>query len=83
MRNKDVAALIKMSTFAAVLCAILLVMGNVGLTSSLPVFVMNHVNIIHVGFYLAFNAMFIGLLGLMVFNRQKAVRKQAMQKATA
>ncbi|MGF1723999.1 hypothetical protein [Photobacterium nomapromontoriensis] len=83
MQNKDVTALIKMSTFAVLLCAVLLILGNIGLTSSLPVMVMNHLNIIHVGFYIAFNAMFIGFLGYLLHGRSKAVTTLKRLSATA
>lgn len=53
MQNNAVTALIKMNTFAVLLCSVLLVLGNLGLTSSLPLFVMGKFDIIHAGFFLA------------------------------
>ncbi|GHA62599.1 phenylalanyl-tRNA synthetase subunit alpha [Photobacterium aphoticum] len=73
MQNNAVTALIKMNTFAVLLCSVLLVLGNLGLTSSLPIFVMGKFDIIHAGFFLAFNGMFLATLGGLLYGRNKAV----------
>ncbi|MGF1687484.1 phenylalanyl-tRNA synthetase subunit alpha [Photobacterium japonica] len=82
MQNNAVTALIKMNTFAVLLCSALLVLGNAGLNSSLPIFVMGQFDFIHAGFFLVFNGMFFITLGCLLYGRKKAVNT-VKQLATA
>lgn len=74
MNNKDFSSLITISKFAVFLCAALVIFGNIGMFSSMPIIVndpmtaQTHIDFIHIIYYAGFNFMFIGFLGYLFIS---------------
>ncbi|KPA52222.1 hypothetical protein VT25_11250 [Photobacterium leiognathi subsp. mandapamensis] len=66
MDTKDFTGLQSILKFALLLCGALILMGNIGMFSSMPIMMKNpltsqmHVDYIHILYYLAFNSIFVG-----------------------
>ncbi|KJF98263.1 hypothetical protein [Photobacterium leiognathi] len=66
MDTKDFTGLLSILKFALLLCGTLIIMGNMGMFSSMPVMMKKpltsqmHVDYIHILYYLAFNGLFVG-----------------------
>ncbi|WP_318460270.1 hypothetical protein [Photobacterium leiognathi] len=66
MDTKDFTGLLSILKFALPLCGALIIMGNMGMFSSMPIMMKNpltsqiHVDYIHILYYLAFNGLFVG-----------------------
>lgn len=74
MNTQYFSALIKMSLVAALLCLGLVILGNYGLLSNMPIEVKSmttnqtHIDYIHILFYVIFNCMFIGFFGSLLWR---------------
>ncbi|MEC6814227.1 hypothetical protein VXS05_04060 [Photobacterium toruni] len=72
MDTPDFSALIKMSLFASLLCLGLVILGNYGMFSSMPIEMKDtlsnqtHVDYIHVIYYVGFNFIFVGFLAYLL-----------------
>ncbi|WP_305844131.1 hypothetical protein [Photobacterium leiognathi] len=66
MDTKDFTGLLSILKFALLLCGALIIMGNMGMFSSMPIMMKNpltsqmHVDYIHILYYLVFNCLFVG-----------------------
>ncbi|SMY15312.1 hypothetical protein PAQU9191_00535 [Photobacterium aquimaris] len=84
MNTQYFSALIKMSLFASLLCLGLVLLGNYGLLSNMPIEVKDlttnqtHIDYIHIIFYVVFNCMFVGFLGCLLW-RAKHSQQQMKQ----
>ncbi|GAD30014.1 putative membrane protein [Photobacterium leiognathi lrivu.4.1] len=70
MDTKDFTGLLSILKFALILCGALIIMGNMGIFSSMPIMIKNpltsqmHFDYIHILYYLAFNCLFVGFLSV-------------------
>ncbi len=66
MDTKDFTGLLSILKFALLLCGALIIMGNMGMFSSIAIMMKNtltsqmHVDYIPILYYLAFNSLFVG-----------------------
>jgi hypothetical protein len=72
MNTQSFSALIKMSMFASLLCLGLVILGNYGMFSSMPVEMKDnlsnqmHIDYIHLIYYVGFNFIFVGFLAYLL-----------------
>ena len=72
MNTQSFSALIKMSMFASLLCFGLVILGNYGMFSSMPVEMKDnfsnqmHIDYIHLIYYVGFNFIFVGFLAYLL-----------------
>ena len=81
MNNKDLAALLKISTFAMILCTALLALGNYGLAHSMPIESAAGFNIINLVFFIGLNALLVPFLAFLFKTRARANKQRRMIKA--
>ncbi|MEC6822320.1 hypothetical protein C9I86_08630 [Photobacterium sp. NCIMB 13483] len=83
MNTQSFSALIKMSTFASLLCFGLVILGNYGMFSSMPIEMKDnlsnqtHIDFIHIIYYVGFNFMFVGFLAYLLVGLKHS--KQQMK----
>lgn len=83
MNTKDLAALSKISTLAVILCTGLLLLGNYGLASSMPIIPEGGFNFIHFAFFMGFNSLFVGFLAFLLKTLAGANKKRNQRYARA
>ncbi|WP_318471611.1 phenylalanyl-tRNA synthetase subunit alpha [Photobacterium leiognathi] len=76
MKNKEFAALLKISTFAMILCAALLALGNYGLAHAMPISSASGFNIINLVFFIGLNALLVPFLAFLVKTRTRASKQR-------
>ncbi|MEC6795559.1 phenylalanyl-tRNA synthetase subunit alpha [Photobacterium sp. S4TG1] len=87
MNTQSFSALIKMSTFASLLCFGLVILGNYGMFSSMPIEMKDtlsnqtHIDYIHVIYYVGFNFIFVGFLAYLLIGLKHS--QQQMKKYLA
>ncbi|OBU35848.1 hypothetical protein AYY26_03310 [Photobacterium phosphoreum] len=87
MNAQFLSALIKISIFASLLCLALVILGNYGMSLSMPIEMKDHltnqthIDFIHVIYYVGFNFMFVGFLACLVW-RVKQSQRQMKQYLT-
>ncbi|WP_318505873.1 phenylalanyl-tRNA synthetase subunit alpha [Photobacterium leiognathi] len=76
MKNKEFAALLKISTFAMILCTALLALGNYGLAHAMPISSASGFNIINLVFFIGLNALLVPFLAFLVKTRTRASKQR-------
>ncbi|KPA52223.1 hypothetical protein [Photobacterium lucens] len=76
MKNKEFAALLKISTFAMILCTALLALGNYGLAHAMPISTASGFNIINLAFFIGLNALLVPFLAFLVKTRSRANKQR-------
>ncbi|MCG3862959.1 MULTISPECIES: phenylalanyl-tRNA synthetase subunit alpha [unclassified Photobacterium] len=76
MKNKEFAALLKISTFAMILCTALLALGNYGLAHAMPINSASGFNIINLVFFIGLNALLVPFLAFLVKTRTRASKQR-------
>ncbi|SMY32664.1 hypothetical protein [Photobacterium andalusiense] len=91
MNTQFLSVLIKISIFASLLCLALVILGNYGMTLSMPIEMKDHltnqthIDFIHVIYYVGFNFMFVGFLGCLIWRVKKSQQqmKQSLMRNNA
>lgn len=83
MNTKNLAALSKMSTIAAILCTALLLLGNYGLASSMPINPEDGLNFVNLVFFIGFNSLFVSFLAFLLKTLATANKKRNRRYARA
>ncbi|OBU26364.1 hypothetical protein [Photobacterium aquimaris] len=83
MNTKDLAALSKISTIAAILCTALLLLGNYGLASAMPIAPEEGFNFINLVFFMGFNTLFVTFLAFLLKTLATANKKRNQRYARA
>ncbi len=83
MNTQDLAALSKISTIAAILCTALLLLGNYGLASAMPISPEEGFNFINLAFFMGFNTLFVSFLAFLLKTLATANKKRNRRYARA